>query len=338
MKKPTQFDREDRLFDLANRACGCCGLTPTEEKELAEILSSSSYAREIWTAFWQMESSLEMNRDILSALADHPDNVLTMPGAGTGLASAIEDVRGEATRSAFVFDFWKCATVAALVVLAIGVWKLEGPSPTASNQSAGPVSPTPEFTLAPEKSKPGIIAVDGNAPDEEYQEQLATASALDNDSVSRPNVNINAVTEVESSIVPKGEKLSFNKHVRPILSDNCFSCHGPDEEGRKAKLRLDTEEGAKANVIVAGDICASELVTRITSSDPDEVMPTPDSHKKLTQPQIELLKRWVAEGAEYEGHWAFEPHVHSLEKFHEVPDAELRENEIDVFVETSLKQ
>ena len=86
----------------------------------------------------------------------------------------------------------------------------------------------------------------------------------------------------------------FNRDVRPILSNNCFQCHGPDETTRKARLRLDTKEGAfaKAGVIVPGKAADSRLIRRITTTDPDLLMPPPDSGHKLTTAQLETLKRW----------------------------------------------
>ena len=105
----------------------------------------------------------------------------------------------------------------------------------------------------------------------------------------------------------------FNRDVRPILSDTCFTCHGPDDAKRKASLRLDVKEnalkGGKSGraALIPGKLETSELIRRLTSSDPEEVMPPPDSGKKITRVQIETLKRWVAAGGEYAAHWAFVP-------------------------------
>ena len=101
--------------------------------------------------------------------------------------------------------------------------------------------------------------------------------------------------------------LDFNRDVRPILSDNCFTCHGPDEKTRKARLRLDTKEGAlaKQGVIVAGKADESRLYKRIVTTDPNSIMPPVASGHKLTPQQIETIKRWIDDGAHWTEHWAF---------------------------------
>jgi len=101
-------------------------------------------------------------------------------------------------------------------------------------------------------------------------------------------------------------KVEFNRDIRPIFRETCFTCHGPDGAARKADLRLDQRDAAvKAGAIEPGDADASELVARVLSNDPEEVMPPPSHHKPLTAAQKDLLKRWVAQGAEYQPHWAF---------------------------------
>jgi hypothetical protein len=109
-------------------------------------------------------------------------------------------------------------------------------------------------------------------------------------------------------------KLSFNRDIRPILSDTCFACHGPDSGNRQAGLRLDVAEQATAELesgtraIVPGRPDGSELVTRVVSDDPDTVMPPPHAKlEPLTPEQVALLRRWIDEGAEYEPHWTFVP-------------------------------
>ncbi|NDC52902.1 MAG: DUF1553 domain-containing protein [Planctomycetia bacterium] len=102
--------------------------------------------------------------------------------------------------------------------------------------------------------------------------------------------------------------LSFNRDIRPILVENCFGCHGADSAGRKADLRLDDRDAAvESGAIVPGDADSSVALDRIFSDDPEEVMPPPNAKKVLTAEQKELLKRWIAEGAEYQPHWSFIP-------------------------------
>ncbi|MEY3897259.1 MAG: hypothetical protein RLZZ214_2780, partial [Verrucomicrobiota bacterium] len=128
------------------------------------------------------------------------------------------------------------------------------------------------------------------------------------------------------------EKPGYNKDIRPILSDKCFQCHGPDSAKREGELRLDIrEEAVKAGAIVPGNPKASELITRIHEKDPDEAMPPPESPRQLTQPDRELLARWIEQGAEYEPHWAFCPLPASVP----VP-GKSGENQIDRFIHARL--
>ncbi len=111
---------------------------------------------------------------------------------------------------------------------------------------------------------------------------------------------------VVSSSVRAADKIEYNRDVRPILSENCFACHGPDSASRKADLRLDRRDDAiKAEAVVPAEPDKSALVERIFSADRGQVMPPPKTKKKLTAAQKETLKRWIAAGAEYEAHWSF---------------------------------
>jgi len=136
-------------------------------------------------------------------------------------------------------------------------------------------------------------------------------------------------------------KVSFNRDVRAILSENCYTCHGPDAAARKSKLRLDVREAAIAErkgiaAIVPGDVDESELVYRILTEDTDEVMPPADSKLKLTAAQKATLKQWIAEGAEYEKHWAYvRPKRAELPK---VNDAKWSRNAVDHFILAALEQ
>lgn len=130
--------------------------------------------------------------------------------------------------------------------------------------------------------------------------------------------------------------VDFNRDIRPILSNTCFKCHGFDEAKRQAGLRLDTAEGAAlklesgAAAIVPGKAAESEIIKRLTSNDASERMPPADSGKTVTPEQIELIKRWIDQGAKYQGHWSFVPPVRP-----ELPQAkkpELVRNPIDNFI------
>jgi hypothetical protein len=108
------------------------------------------------------------------------------------------------------------------------------------------------------------------------------------------------------------EPIVFNRDIRPILSDNCFFCHGPDRNKREADLRLDTLEGlhgkeGSPGALIPGKPDESQLVHRITSADPDEKMPPAHSGKSLKPAEIDLIRRWIAQGGEFEGHWSFLP-------------------------------
>ncbi len=108
-----------------------------------------------------------------------------------------------------------------------------------------------------------------------------------------------------------GQAVDFESQIKPLLSDRCFACHGPDENARKADLQLHTREGAFAKladdleVITPGKPLASELYRRITTTDPDDLMPPPESKRELSAGEKELIRRWIEQGAEWREHWAF---------------------------------
>lgn len=114
-----------------------------------------------------------------------------------------------------------------------------------------------------------------------------------------------------SNFTAADDRIDFNREIRPILSDMCYKCHGPDAAERKAGLRLDNHAGAitklesGSTAVIPGKPDESQLIARIVSTDPDLVMPPPETGKKLTANQTELLTRWVQQGGEYKGHWSF---------------------------------
>ncbi|NBX29118.1 DUF1549 domain-containing protein [bacterium] len=130
--------------------------------------------------------------------------------------------------------------------------------------------------------------------------------------------------------------LDFNRDIRPILSENCFYCHGQDGQKREADLRLDDRAAAiEAGAIVPGDPDASTILERIHSTDPDVLMPPPDSNRRLSDAQKKLLGRWIEEGAEYRQHWAFTAPVRRTAPA--VHRADWPRNDIDRFVLAKLE-
>lgn len=150
-----------------------------------------------------------------------------------------------------------------------------------------------------------------------------------------------ALWVVPPDFLTAAERFEFNRDIRPILSDNCFSCHGPDEKTRQAELRLDLSDASRARLpsgkaaLVPGKLADSELIRRIVSADHNEQMPPADSGKKLNSAQIALLKQWVEQGAEYQAHWSFVPPARPQTPSPSDPARRLR-NAIDSFVQARL--
>ena len=139
---------------------------------------------------------------------------------------------------------------------------------------------------------------------------------------------------IATSASPAAE-VDYARDIQPILSEHCFHCHGPDEKKREAEMRLDTREGALAKsdqhaiAIVPGDPDASELIRRVTTTDPDDVMPPPDQHKPVNSAQVKLLREWIKQGAPYSAHWSFVPPVKKA-----LPDPAL--NPVDSWIADGL--
>jgi Protein of unknown function (DUF1549)/Protein of unknown function (DUF1553)/Concanavalin A-like lectin/glucanases superfamily/Planctomycete cytochrome C len=159
-------------------------------------------------------------------------------------------------------------------------------------------------------------------------------------SVAIALVSIACRKPAPAAIAGVPDVVDFNFHVKPILSDRCFKCHGPDDRVRKASLRFDVREGAFAELpsgrhaVVAGDTGRSEMVRRILSTDPKVMMPAPDSLLSLTDTERAILVRWVEQGAEWKPHWAFIPPARPA-----VPTTTRHDwsrNEIDRFVLAGL--
>ena len=136
-------------------------------------------------------------------------------------------------------------------------------------------------------------------------------------------------------------EVNFTKDIRPILSKYCFHCHGPDKETREAKLRLDTKEGLftprkKRFPVITGKALESEIYKRMITHDEDDIMPPPESKKEMSKIEMEIVKKWIEQGASYEDHWAFTlPKKHSRPKLKET---EWPRNFIDPFILAELEK
>ncbi len=122
----------------------------------------------------------------------------------------------------------------------------------------------------------------------------------------------NKSAQSDKANAPVPETIRYNRDVRPILSDMCFHCHGPDKNTRQADLRIDTEDGLlgseeQSGVVLAGNPDESELFRRIISEDDSDRMPPPESHKELSPRDRTIIRKWIEQGAKYEGHWSFLP-------------------------------
>ncbi len=223
------------------------------------------------------------------------------------------------------------STIAVAAPVKDSLPKPPHPAPDAEEEAT--TAPEPEMPAMPEPVTLAAVTQDGTGETPSLDDWKTLNST---GSLKHP-----ALLETPAVMSDAARPVRFNRDVRPILSETCFHCHGPDEHGRRAELRLDLPEPAYANrdgirAIVPGDLDKSEAWHRILSNDPDELMPPPESHLVLTTEQKDTLRRWIAEGAEYEGHWAFIPPT--LSPVPEVSDTRWPANSIDRFVLQRLEE
>lgn len=298
-------------------------LSAEEMKELASILETNDQARAEFVHLSEVHAMLSDEPEIEDDLArlSQPGNVVNLPGAKRLLPRESDLPESiPVTRKEGKYKFGALA-LAACLLLGLGIFYLlsekpsEPVSPGIASSSGSPKNEDPE--ISPHKTK-------SSDPKEAYDR--AVLATLGTGSQQRPPTNFTAL--------PAGGEISFNRDIRPILSDNCFACHGPDPAGRKAKLRLDTEEGGTAGdhpAVVQGAPEKSELIARVHADDPDEVMPPPESQKILTDQQKELLGKWIAQGGKWEEHWAF------IKPEDQLPEGLEKNAAIDHFVDEKLK-
>lgn len=259
-------------------------LTDWERERLWELLEADPDRISDFTDHCFLEGELGSLRtaDLLAAGIEPPaHNIVAMPASG------------ERRPSRFPAKYIGIAAGLA-AVLALGLFLLNQDETASPELAATPKDPEPSSTI-----RRAHLSLDD--PSDEGV-ALSGPAALSNSRNPRGGKPEGAVT------VP--EKISFNHDVRPILAENCFFCHGPDEKKQKGDLRLDLPEDATADrggyaAIVPGDAKNSAVWDRIISGDPDEMMPPPDSHRELSAADREILRRWIDSGAEYQKHWAF---------------------------------
>lgn len=321
-------DNTEQEFSHILAALGERELTAWERERLWELLETEPARIEVYREHCFLASQISALSEEDLAAADWqrpPGNIVALPGAAGVAASAWHGPR--------------MVAMVALLILVIGTagwWGLHErrPLPELTATNAIVDSPTP---AAAEPEKAPIAAAprrSGLSLDDPQDEAVALsgAAALANSRNPRGGLPEGA------KVIP--EKISFNHHVRPILSENCFYCHGPDPKERKADLRLDLAEAAAADLggyaaLVPGDLAKSEAWQRIISDDPDAMMPPPDSHRHLSEADREILKRWIHDGAKYQPHWAYiTPERPAVPSDKAIKSA----NPIDAFLQTRLAQ
>ena len=305
-----KHENDSRELDSILSAIGERELTDWERERLWELLEEhpDRIAEFCDHCFVSGELENVKDEDLLAAGIDPPiRNVVSMPGSAT--ASSNRSRR------------WLVASgIAATAVAGFFMLPSTGPEPFPE---------TTETEVSAPPARNGDLNLDD--PNDEAV-ALSGAAALANSRNPRGGKPEGALS------VP--ETISFNHHVRPILSENCFFCHGPDEEMQKADLRLDTVEGATEDLggyaaIVPGDPEKSEAWMRILSDDPDDQMPPPESHRELSLADREILRRWIADGAQYDPHWAFM--APERPEVPEVDDKDWGKNPIDSFILSKLQ-
>lgn len=291
---------------------------------LNRLLSDDESARQAWIDHCLMDAMLSSDDALAKVIAEQqlPKNVVVLPGQAHRSHCVATKLKA-ATQPNPIRGTWRAVAAVLVVLVAITILALRGsvgfdagpaavveviPDPTVSDRPAAP-------SAAVDQAVESAPSDDGEAARRSDYEKMLLAE-IKPGSLRRPPTPFVSTVAASAAAAGPAQRVSFNRDIRPILSDNCVECHGPDGAARKADLRLDREQDAIAELvafqsgesaapIVRGHPELSELIARIETTDVDDLMPPPDSHKVLTNQQIALLKRWVEEGAPWEEHWAF---------------------------------
>ncbi|MDF1824727.1 MAG: PSD1 and planctomycete cytochrome C domain-containing protein [Verrucomicrobiales bacterium] len=317
----------------------------THDKDSQDYQSILAALNERELTGWERErlwELLERNPDLIADFSDHcfvgsqirsiTDEQLVASGIEPPLRNVVSMPLRET--SSHLSLRWPIAVGIAALVAFLAVVMMQhdkaappGPIDLAATELATPVSETSAPATTPVRET--NLSLDD--PNDEAV-ALSGSAALANSRNPRGGKPEGAAS------VP--DKISFNHHVRPILSENCFYCHGPDENTQEAGLRLDLRESATEDLggyaaIVPGDAESSEIWHRILSDDPTELMPPPESHRTLNAADREILRRWINDGAKYEAHWAFIKPKRS--EVPELNDSRVK-NPIDAFILHRLRK
>ncbi|EMB16184.1 PSD1 and planctomycete cytochrome C domain-containing protein [Rhodopirellula europaea] len=293
-------------------------LTDDQAIELREHLASDTEALDHYLDLCELDEALVSRQPSTKPLVNLPDTTST-----------------SAMHSFLVWSVAACALVIGNLIW-LQTWPTSGRSGLAMVDETATSSTQVDQATTQTANSPDPERSPNRRPPNPWKVINSSGS------MNHPALTVASIPEIDSA---SDRKLKFNRDIRPILSETCFHCHGPDEHGRRADLRLDTLEGATTDLggyqpIVPGNVEDSEAWQRIISDDPDMLMPPPESHLALTQEQKTLLKRWIEEGAAYEGHWAFisptMPEVPTVDFTEEQSEKSWARNDIDFFVAQRL--
>lgn len=285
-------EEQEQEFQSILAALGERELTEWERERLWELLEGNPDRISVFSDHCFVGAGLGAitDHELLEAGIEPPiRNVVSMPGRDTAPDALPK---------------WRYFAAAGALVASVALFLISRSSQNAGPENSQALAVTEAKTGESRKDQKGAVRRANLSLDDPGDEAVALSgpAALSNSRNPRGGKPEGAAT------VP--EKISFNHHVRPILSENCFFCHGPDEKTQEAGLRLDTVEAATADLggyaaIVPGDAEKSEVWVRILSDDPDEMMPPADSHRELSPADREILRLWINDGAQYDPHWAF---------------------------------
>ncbi len=267
-------------------------LTQWEQERLWKLLKDSPERVEIWQEQCRVVTVLEsLTAEDCAAFEDElpPSNVIALHGTDSSKAAIGSSPVGRK------MAIWSIAALLVLAGVCLAVLSNKSDSTADKTSIAGEgLVPSDDNPAEPLSEAERLVS---------YETKVANLPIVA--SQNRPPSDSENAGDIPHA------NIDFNNDIRPILADKCFHCHGPDEHSRKADLRLDTKEGAFADLggyfaIKPGDAEDSEIVHRLFEDDPDSIMPPPEFHKPLSKEEKRKIVAWVNAGAEWKGHWSFE--------------------------------